>query len=145
MSGLDPRTIAKALKGDLAGGQILAPGPGHSARDRSLSVKPDSGAPDGFTVFSMRATTPMQCRDHVRASLGMPQWTPGQGRRPKLEYIYRDAEGRPYLRVTRTPEKKFWQHKWDGSGWIKGAPRPKIPYRLPELLSSRPHRACLRL
>ncbi|MGI3902536.1 MAG: hypothetical protein ACRYGP_16590 [Janthinobacterium lividum] len=138
MNGLDPRTIAKALKGELAGGQILAPGPGHSARDRSLSVKPDSTAPDGFTVFSHAGDDPMQCRDHVRASLGLPQWIPGQGRGAKLEYIYRDAEGRPYLRVTRTPEKKFWQHQWDGSGWIKGAPRPKIPYRLPELLAADP-------
>ena len=55
------------------------------------------------------------------------------------EYIYRDADGNPYLRVQRTAEKKFWQHHWTGSGWRKGAPRgPRIPYRLPELLAADP-------
>jgi hypothetical protein len=55
------------------------------------------------------------------------------------EYIYRDADGNPYLRVQRTAEKKFWQHHWAGSGWQKGAPRgPRIPYRLPELLAADP-------
>ena len=36
--------IAAALGGEVAAGQVLAPGPGHSPRDRSLSVKPDKDA-----------------------------------------------------------------------------------------------------
>ena len=135
---LDLRNLARALDGDIAGDQVLAPGPNHTRKDRSLSVKPDMGAPDGFTVFSHAGDGWDACRDYVRDKLGMPRWQPGQGRRPSTEYIYRDAEGRPYLRVTRTPEKKFWQNKWDGQGWAKGAPRPKIPYRLPELLAADP-------
>jgi hypothetical protein len=50
------------------------------------------------------------------------------------EYIYRQADGTPYLRVQRTSKKAFWQSHWDGRAWAKGKPPgPKIPYRLPEL------------
>jgi hypothetical protein len=46
---LDPRAVARALVGEVAGhNTVLAPGPGHSARDRSLSIKLDPTAPDGF-------------------------------------------------------------------------------------------------
>ena len=47
------------------------------------------------------------CRDFVRECMGMPKWQPRQKRAANIDYIYKDAEGRPYLRVTRTPEKKF--------------------------------------
>jgi hypothetical protein len=36
---LDLRSIARALGGDVVGAQALCPRPGHSKRDRSLSVK----------------------------------------------------------------------------------------------------------
>ena len=53
------------------------------------------------------------------------------------QYIYRQADGAPYLKVCRTAEKQFPQFHWDGSGWKKGKPiGPKIPYRLPELLAA---------
>ena len=53
------------------------------------------------------------------------------------QYIYRQADGAPYLKVCRTAEKQFPQFHWDGSGWKKGKPNgPKIPYRLPELLAA---------
>ena len=132
----DLQSLAAALGGEVAGGQVLCPGPGHARKDRSLSVKPDPSAPDGFVVFSHSEDDPLVCRDFVRERMGMPKWQPRQKRTANIDYIYKDAEGRPYLRVTRTPEKKFWQHKWDGKAWVKGAPRPKIPYRLPELLTA---------
>jgi len=135
---LNLHRLARVLEGDVEGEQVRCPGPGHSRKDRSLGVKPDMGAPDGFVVNSYCGDAWDACRDYVRERLGISRWQPGQARGPKLEYVYRDANGRPYLRVTRTPEKKFWQNKWDGSGWVKGAPRPKIPYRLPELLAADP-------
>lgn len=53
------------------------------------------------------------------------------------QYIYRQADSAPYLKVCRTAEKQFPQFHWDGSGWKKGKPNgPKIPYRLPELLAA---------
>jgi hypothetical protein len=47
---IDPRNLARALGGEVHGEEILAPGPGHSADDRSLSVKLDANAPGGFVV-----------------------------------------------------------------------------------------------
>jgi DNA polymerase bacteriophage-type len=53
------------------------------------------------------------------------------------EYIYRDAGGRPYLRVVRTSAKKFPQFHFENGRWKAGKPTgPKIPYRLPELIAS---------
>ena len=74
-------TLARALGGEVSGGQIRAPGPGHSAADRSLSVKLDPGAPDGFVVNSFTNDDPIACRDHVRAKAGIAPFKPnGQGR-----------------------------------------------------------------
>ena len=39
----DLRAIAWALGGEIVGGQIVAPGPGHSAKDRSMSVRISAG------------------------------------------------------------------------------------------------------
>jgi hypothetical protein len=36
---LDPKQVARVLGGEAIGSQISAPGPGHSTRDRSLSVR----------------------------------------------------------------------------------------------------------
>ena len=65
-------SIAKALGGEVSGRQILAPGPGHSPRDRSLSVRVDPNAPDGVLVHSFAADDWRACRDHVKARLGAP-------------------------------------------------------------------------
>jgi len=63
------RSMAAALGGDVAGASILCPGPGHSPRDRSLSVTLSPTHPDGFVVYS-HASDPLQdCRDHVRSRL----------------------------------------------------------------------------
>jgi hypothetical protein len=42
---------------------LLCPGPGHSPRDRSLSVRLDPAAPDGFVVHSFSGDDPLVCRD----------------------------------------------------------------------------------
>lgn len=70
---MDIRIAARALGGDVAGpGRVLCPGPGHSPRDRSLSVRFDAGAPDGFLVDSFAGDDWQECKDHVRALLGIP-------------------------------------------------------------------------
>jgi Toprim domain len=67
----DLRTIARALGGEVCGGQVLAPGPYHSPKDRSLSVRLSPNAPDGFIVSSFAGNDWRTCRDYVRARLGI--------------------------------------------------------------------------
>src|SRR5262245_52103340 len=62
--------LARALGGDVVGRQVLCPGPGHSPRDRSLSVTPAFDHPDGFIVHSHAGDDWRDCRAHVRARLG---------------------------------------------------------------------------
>ena len=68
---LDPRAVARTLGGSVSGCNVLAPGPGHSRADRSLSIKIDPAAPDSFIVHSFAGDSPITCRDHVRAALGL--------------------------------------------------------------------------
>ena len=59
-------TWAKLLGGEVSGGQVLCPGPGHSARDRSLSVKIGR---DGQPVVHSHSGDDWQiCRDYVRSN-----------------------------------------------------------------------------
>jgi putative DNA primase/helicase len=82
---LDIRWIARALGGEILGRQILAPGPGHSRLDRSLSVRVDPDAPDGFIVHSFAGDDPLVCKDHVRQRLGLPSWQPGDERDRRVD------------------------------------------------------------
>lgn len=40
--------------------------------------------------------------------------------RVTAEYVYRQEDGEPYLRVQRTDRKDFWQSHWTGAAWSKG-------------------------
>jgi hypothetical protein len=73
---LDLRTLQRALGGEINGGQVICPGPGHSSRDRSLAVRP---AGDDFVVFSHAGDDWRACRAYVRERLGWPRWQPGDG------------------------------------------------------------------
>jgi hypothetical protein len=69
------KQVAQALGGELSGNQVLAPGPGHSPKDRSLSIKLEASAPDGFLVHSFAGDDPIRCKDYIREKLGLPAWT----------------------------------------------------------------------
>jgi putative DNA primase/helicase len=71
MIPLDLRAIARALGGNVWGRNVVAPGPGHSRTDRSLSIKIEPNAADGFLVHSFANDSPIACRDYVRAALGL--------------------------------------------------------------------------
>jgi putative DNA primase/helicase len=81
---IDLRTIAAALGGEVCGQQVLAPGPGHSPRDRSLSVTL-SPTGDGFLCYSHAGDDWQVCRDHVRTRLGLPRWRPGDEQDRRIE------------------------------------------------------------
>jgi predicted DNA-binding transcriptional regulator AlpA len=141
-----PKQVAAALGGEVLGREVLAPGPNHSAKDRSLAVRFDPAAPDGFVVHSFAGDDPLQCKDHVRSKLGI-RWTPRTIQSPitrmpqrvataskPADYVYELEDGTPYLRVRRSAEKRFFQQHWTGFDWQNGAPTgSKIPYRLPQL------------
>ncbi|WP_160168919.1 AAA family ATPase [Bradyrhizobium sp. Ai1a-2] len=141
------------MGGEVTGNQVLAPGPNHSPKDRSLSIKIDPAAPGGFVVTSFANDDPLACKDYVRERLGI-RWEPtrrplvdsitrmadrvrkpvAKAGTPPAEYVYKQADGTNYLRVVRPG---FYQSHWNGSAWVTGAPKgPKIPYRLPELLEA---------
>lgn len=165
MSGSIPslQQVAKILGGEIGNGQVLCPGPGHSAKDRSLSVRLDTSAPDGFLVNSFSTDDPIVCRDYVREKLGLPAFKPnGRGRqrasddsveralmaavaaqsikKPKgkliAQYDYRDADGALLYQVQRLDPKAFRQRRPNGSGgWIWDLENtPRVLYRLPEIL-----------
>jgi len=78
----DTATIARLLGGQVAGRDtVLIPGPGHSPQDRSLAVRLDPAAPDGFVAYSHAGDDWRTCRDYVRSRLGLPSWQPGDGQR----------------------------------------------------------------
>jgi putative DNA primase/helicase len=79
---MNPRLVADALGGRVVGTDtVLAPGPGHSARDRSLAVRLDPTAPDGFLTFSHAGDDWKTCREYVRSRLGLAAWTAGDEQR----------------------------------------------------------------
>jgi hypothetical protein len=56
-------------------------------------------------------------------------------------WIYRDADGKPFLKVDRYDKpdggKSYPQSRWEDGKWVSGKPKGlKIPYRLPELIDS---------
>jgi hypothetical protein len=144
----DDRKICRAARRRRAGDQVLCPGPGHSADDRSLSVKLDQDDREGFKVHSFSGDHWKACRDHVSKLLRLPEqqqkkkvngggkvWT------PLAEYIYLDENGERFLKVRKCRDdagrKQYPQFHWDGNGWAKGKPSaPKIPYHLPELIAA---------
>lgn len=63
--------IARALGGEVSGQEVLAPGPGHSGRDRSMSVRLSTERAGGFVVRSYAGDPFDLCRDHVADVLGL--------------------------------------------------------------------------
>src|SRR3954453_12046732 len=145
--------MAFRLGGDIAGAsQVLAPGPNHSPGDRSLSVKLDPRAPEGFIVHSFAADDPIKCRDHVRDRAGLEAWQPAregvqrsrtaanvgvpkQGKTVVAEYDYLDENGTLLFQVQKFDPKGFRQRCPDGNGdwkYFLGDTR-RVLYRLPEL------------
>ena len=133
-----PQEIARIMGGEVQGKQIVAPGPNHRPIDRSLSIKLDADAPDGFLVHSHAGDDPIECKDYVRSKLGLDAFKPnGKGAVSVVAtYDYVDEEGELLYQVVRQNPKKFIQRRPDGKGgwdWsTKGARR--VPYRLPQVL-----------
>lgn len=142
--------LAKQLGGDVRhNGSISCPGPGHSPKDRSLSVWLDH---DGkLQVHSFAGDDWALCKDYVRERLGLPSWEPPIGkkgkRQPRLfrhstnEHIVADIE----RRIARA--RLLWSESLDPRGTFaetylhsRGLRLPKDPEVL--LRTIRFHPAC---
>lgn len=64
------KSIAHILGGELRGNQVLAPGPGHSREDRSLSIKTNDRG-DDIVVHSFAHDDPVECKKYVREKCGI--------------------------------------------------------------------------
>ena len=107
----------------VAGGQVLAPGPDHSEKDRSLAIKLAPQLAEGFIVHSHAGDDAMACKDYVRSKVGLPAFEIGSTTATKAtrtivaDYIYNLADGTPYLKVQRVLKdgrKEFLQLRRDG-------------------------------
>ena len=133
---LSLQQLARALGGDVSGDQVLAPGPGHSPRDRSLSVKPTG---NDYIVFSHSGDSWERCKDYVKDKLGIGAAPPkANGSKTVASYDYHNENGDLLFQVMRQEPKGFRQRRPDGKGghiWNMDGAR-RVPYRLPELLKA---------
>ena len=73
---------ARALGGEVSGGQVRCPGPGHNPKDRSLSV---TIGKDGQPVVNSFAGNDWQeCKDYVRSNLGFPAFNGNGYAKPRV-------------------------------------------------------------
>jgi len=146
MSVIDPQNLARALGGEASGNKVLAPSPGHSAKDRSLSITVGPELPGGFVINSFSGHDWQQCKDYVRQKAGLEPFKPNGQRRyngahqPKRKIVatfdYTDERGALLYQVVKYDPKDFRQRRSDGNGgWIpKLGDVRRVPYRLPEIL-----------
>jgi putative DNA primase/helicase len=112
--------LARALGGKVLGAQVLCPGPGHSAKDRSLSVRPSMMTDDGFVVFSHAGDDPILCKNFVRAKLGRPIWKAGR-RDDKLEKLITPRDDKPALDEIAAKKRRvqaLWNEGLDPCGTV---------------------------
>src|SRR5437773_9583263 len=112
------RELAQALGGEIVGGQVLCPGPGHSARDRSLAVRPSAQSPFGFIAHSHAGDPWRGCRDYVLEKLGWPSCDPADARRRSQQPPHRYFERKDHERQQH--EKAAWL--WSRRRPITGTP-----------------------
>jgi hypothetical protein len=115
-----------SLSIDQDGERVLAhcfAGCGFDQIREALDIEPDSS---GLLLDQLAAS---RLRDYVQ-TLGHQD----------INYVYVDADGAPLYRVTRTPDKRFFQSHfdYDNETWEKGRGGvPGVPYRLPDVVRAR--------
>jgi len=121
VTALDIRAIARALGGEVQGRQVLAPGPNHSRRDRSLSVRLSHVSPTGFVTFSHSGDPFDTCRDYVAQKLGMDigAWRTGGRREARPTRIFDVPGARPSSDEARTARAvEIWREGHDPVGTL---------------------------
>src|SRR5262245_1400079 len=113
-----PEDAAATLGGDLlpGGKQILCPGPYHSESDRSLSVKFDASAPDGFIVNTFGGDDPLAAKDYVREKLGLPEF----GSRRRTAPIDHEAHARKRAEA-EAQQAAYAEKQREKARWLWGS------------------------
>lgn len=119
MTTFDARNIAHIMGGDVVSrDSVNVPGPGHSAADRSLSIKLNARAPGGFVVFSHSGDDPIECRDYVRYRLGLDPFDPRSESSSPPQFAVSIAGGVEDQRRRVDFSQKIWQQCVDPRGTI---------------------------
>jgi putative DNA primase/helicase len=110
------RAMAAALGGEVSGKSVLAPGPGHSAKDRSLSVTLSGDVADGFMVHSHAGDDWQACRDYVRERLGLSPFRTGQAPKLASQRERKPVEETPAN--NREPALRLWRQALELRGTL---------------------------
>ena len=98
MQPLSLSHIAKVLGGEITGPpgrrQVIAPGPNHSKKDRSMCVMINRDGTDVIVTTHSPADTDMACRDYVREKLGLPKF------RPKPRHSNNSVDDQIFIHLT---------------------------------------------
>jgi AAA domain len=136
--------IAQRMGGEISGNQVKCPGPGHSFKDRSVTIKVEPLAPGGLVVYSHAQDDNLKCKDYVLQKLGLEPFRPrpkangtngGTSRRFIKAYDYKDSDGTLLYQVVRYAPKGFAHRVPDGqNGWTYKGSEKRVLYRWPELI-----------
>jgi putative DNA primase/helicase len=102
--------IEQALAGEISGSQVLCPGPGHSAKDRSLAVK--VGANGEILVHSFARDDWRECLDYVRARLGLPEFRQERPQKPPLGGQGKSVGYMDRAELERAASGLLWKAIW---------------------------------
>jgi hypothetical protein len=98
MIALSLQSLKCVLGGTISGKELLCPGPGHSQKDRSLSITLSYQSPDGFICYSHAGDDWRLCREYVLQRLGITRQqstaTAPPTQRPARRVVPDDGEQR---------------------------------------------------
>ena len=140
------REVTKHLGGDWHGDYGLAPGPGHSPKDRSLQISAHDSNPDDVVLFSHCGDDWKAIKDNLRAcgilqAKPKPNGKDGDHKTFICAYDYVNEDGKLVFQVCRylkaDGDKTFLQRRPDGNGsWIWKKGERVVPYRLPDVVKA---------
>jgi hypothetical protein len=107
-----------------------------TASDARAGNAQDSDGLDGFSLAEFLRPQAVVRRQPFRSDYPHGENAAPSAGPATAEYIYKNAQGRLYMRVVRTAGKSFPTYHWSGGEWVPGWPKEVMPYRLPELLAA---------
>ncbi|WP_020479608.1 DUF7146 domain-containing protein [Sinorhizobium meliloti] len=104
--------LAKRLGGELGcNGYINCPGPGHSEKDRSLSVSLDHEGE--LHVHSFAGDCWQECKDYVRERLGFAPWEPGRDQEKPAPHAFKRAPDKGNEAFRAGLARRLWREAKD--------------------------------